>query len=126
MFKGHFTVLKNFFRKNVTLEYPEKKAPLNDRFRGRLEFLVDENGKPKCTGCGMCQKVCPCKDLIKIEREKDEHDKLKVIKYEVDIARCIFCGNCVQICPFSALSMSKEYELASVNKEDLIQTLRSK
>ncbi len=124
MTKGHFTVLKNAFRKRVTLEYPEKKRPLNDRFRGKIGFNYDENGKSLCTGCGICQRVCPCKDLIKIERVKDEHGKFKVSKYEIDISHCIFCGNCVEHCPENAIKMTKNYELASLNKKDLVLTLK--
>lgn len=124
MFKGHFTVLKNAFRKRVTLEYPEVKRPVNLRFRGKIGFNYDEKGKSPCTACGMCQKVCPCKDLIKIERSKDEHGKFKLEKYEIDTGHCIFCGNCVEICPVNAIKMTKNYELASLNKEDLILTLK--
>ncbi|MDD3237703.1 MAG: NADH-quinone oxidoreductase subunit I [Candidatus Gastranaerophilales bacterium] len=124
MFQGHFTVMKNAFRKRVTLEYPEKKKALNPRFRGKLLFVRNNDGSPKCSGCGMCQKVCPCKDLIKIERTKDESGKFKVTKYEVDMARCIFCGNCVENCPTKSLKMSKSYTLASLNKDDLILTLK--
>ena len=124
MLAGHFTVLKNAFRKRVTLEYPEKKNALNDRFRGKIEFNYDENGVSPCTACGICQRVCPCKDLIKIERSKLESGKFKLEKYQIDLAHCIFCGNCVEHCPENALSMSKNYELASSNKEDLIITLK--
>ena len=34
--------------------------------------------------------------------------------------KCIFCGNCVYHCPKSAVRMTKEYELATDKKEDLI------
>lgn len=124
MTKGHTTVLKHTARKRITLEYPEIKRPVSDKFRGKIEFLYDENGKTKCTGCGLCQKVCPCKDLIKIERSKDESGKLKVDKYEMNMSQCIFCGNCVSYCPAGALKMTKNYELASLNKKDLVLSLK--
>lgn len=120
MFKGHFAVLKNVFRKRVTLEYPEVKKPVNDRFRGRLAFNYGEDGSWPCNGCGICQRVCPCKDLIKIERSKDESGKVNIDKFEVDTGHCIFCGNCVVNCPTSALKQTKEYELATPDKSDLI------
>lgn len=126
MFKGHFAVLKNAFRKRVTLEYPEVKKPLNDRFRGKLAFNYGENGEFPCNACGICQRVCPCKDLIKIERSKDEHGKFKLEKFEVDIGHCIFCGNCVEHCPTNALKLTKEYELATADKSDLLLIHRGK
>lgn len=126
LIKGHFAVLKNVFRKRVTLEYPEVKRPVNDRFRGKIEFNYDDKGISPCTACGICQRVCPCKDLIKIERTKDEHGKFKLEKYEIDIGHCIFCGNCVENCPVNAIKMSKNYELASLNKKDLLLTLKGR
>lgn len=126
MFKGHFTVLKNAFRKRVTLEYPEVKKPVNQRFRGKLAFNYDEQGNFPCNGCGICQRVCPCKDLIKIERSKDESGKVNIDKFEVDIAHCIFCSNCVQNCPTNALKMTKDYELAALDKSELLLVHRGK
>ena len=120
IFKGHFAVMKNAFRRNVTLEYPEVRKSVNKRFRGRVAFNYDQNGVSPCTGCGICQRVCPCKDLIKIERKKNESGKFEVTNYQLDISHCIFCGNCVENCPENALRMSDEYELASSNKNDFV------
>ena len=49
----------------------------------------------KCTGCGMCTKVCP-HNVLSI------HDKKVEI---VDINACMECGACALNCPFSALSV---------------------
>lgn len=120
MFKGHFAVLKNVFRKRVTLEYPEVKRPVIERLRGKLAFKYDKEGNWPCNGCGICQRVCPCKDLIKIDRSKDESGKVVIDKFEVDTGHCIFCGNCVENCPTDALMLTKEYELATTDKSELI------
>ncbi len=120
LIKGHYVVLKNALRKSVTLSYPEVKNQPNSRFRGKIEFTYDENGVSPCTACGICQRVCPCKDLIKIERERTDNGKFKVLSYQIDISHCIFCGNCVQSCPENAIVMGKEYELASQDKKDFI------
>ena len=37
----------------------------------------------------------------------------------IDLKKCIFCGNCAYYCPGGAIKMSKEYELATDNVEDL-------
>lgn len=116
LIKGHYTVLKHCFRKSVTLEYPEQKKELNENFRGRLYLKTDENGDILCKGCGICQKSCPVKNVIQIA--KDEHNK--VVDYKIDISKCIFCGNCQEVCSFGAIKMSKEYELATDNKSDLL------
>jgi NADH-quinone oxidoreductase subunit I len=124
---GHLTVFKHVFKRPVTLEYPEKKAPLNDNFRGEHALVINEEGKLLCTACGLCQRVCPSFGTITIEKEKDENGKFYPKNYTIDLNKCIFCGNCVQYCPFGAIKMTKEYELADERKSALtldINTLK--
>lgn len=105
---GLFTVFKHLLKKPVTLEYPEKKRELNEYFRGKP---VVEG----CIGCGICKKVCPSGA---ISFEKDENNKVST--YKIDLKKCIFCGNCEYYCPKGAIKMSKEYELASDDKDKLV------
>lgn len=124
---GHLTVFKHLFKKPVTLEYPEKKAVLNDKFRGEHALTYDENGKLKCTACGTCQRVCPSTGTITIVKDKNEEGKPCPKEYTIDLNVCIFCGNCVQYCPFDAIIMTKNYELADEKKSSLkldINTLK--
>ena len=95
------TVLKYFFKRPVTLEYPEKKITPPENFRGKPTVIG-------CVCCGNCIKVCPA-GAIKIK--KDE--------FEIDLKKCIFCGNCSYYCPKNAITMSGEYELATGDAEDL-------
>jgi NADH-quinone oxidoreductase subunit I len=101
------------------LEYPEKKAELNEFFRGEHAQKFDENGKLNCTACGTCQRVCPSFGTIEIEKAKDDDGKSYPKNYTIDLNKCIFCGNCVQYCPFGAIKMTKKYELASSEKSSL-------
>lgn len=124
---GHLTVFKHLFKPAVTLQYPEQKAKLNDKFRGEHALVSDESGKLKCTACGTCQKVCPSFGTIEIEKDKNEEGKFYPKKYSIDMGKCIFCGNCVQYCPFGAIIMTKNYELADEKKSSLkldINTLK--
>ena len=119
---GHLTVFKHLFKRPVTLEYPEKKAILNDKFRGEHALSVE-----KCTACGTCQRVCPSFGTIEIVKEKDENGKFHPKEYSIDLNKCIFCGNCVQYCPFDAIVMTQSYELADEKKSALkldINTLK--
>ena len=102
-----FVVGKHLFKRPVTLEYPEKKNEVSDKFRGKL-FI--EN----CVGCMNCTRVCPT-GAISIKKTNDN----KVEEFKFDLNKCIFCGNCKFYCPFGNIKMLKEYELASQNKDDL-------
>ena len=108
LWEGLWTVFKHLFRKPVTLEYAEKRRELNENFRGKLEIKG-------FIGCIICQKVCPT-GAISIENTPEK------IIYKIDLKKCIFCGNCVYHCPKTAVKMTKEYELATDNREDLILT----
>lgn len=107
LFDGMIVVFKHMFKKAVTLEYPEKRRELNDKFRGKP---VVEG----CIGCGMCTKVCP---TGAISYKRDEQGK--ICSYKIDLKKCMFCGNCEYYCPKGAIKMSKEYELATDKIEDL-------
>lgn len=125
--QGHLTVFKHLFKRPVTLEYPEKKAILNENFRGEHALVTDEQGKLLCTACGTCQRVCPAFGTIEIQKAKDESGKPYPEEYSIDLNSCIFCGNCVQYCPFNAIKMTKNYELANEKKSSLkldINTLK--
>ena len=104
---GHFTVFKHSFKPAVTVEYPDEKPIIPDRFRGKHTF--DENA---CIGCKTCMRVCPASA---VEIFKDGNKKTILFDYK----KCIFCGNCKYYCPKSAIGMSKQYELATDKVEDL-------
>lgn len=49
----------------------------------------------KCTGCGMCVKVCP-HNVFSAEQGKARID---------DIDSCMECGACAKNCPFGAIQV---------------------
>jgi len=112
LIEGLFTVFKHLFMRPVTLEYPEKQRFQSDANRGK-PFVSG------CVGCGICKRVCPSNA---IEYNKDENGK--VISYTFDLNKCIFCGNCMYYCPHKAIKLTKEFELATEDKEELKLTYR--
>lgn len=57
--KGMWTTLRNLFEPKVTLQYPEERPVMPERWRGRLDLIYDPFGEHKCEVCFQCAQVCP-------------------------------------------------------------------
>ncbi|MGB3211643.1 MAG: NADH-quinone oxidoreductase subunit I [Desulforhopalus sp.] len=120
LFIGMGVTFKEFFKPTVTVSYPYETLKMCDRYRGHIELIENEEGKPNCVVCGLCERACPS-NCISLAGEKPEGEKKKVLtKYILDFTICSLCGSCVESCNFNALEFSKEYNLASTRKEDFI------
>jgi len=62
-----------------------------------IEAITPVVSSEKCTGCGMCTRVCPYNAIIVNKKRK---------KAEVIEAACAGCGACGAECPFGAIEMS--------------------
>ena len=112
-----FKLFLSLFKKDdgrLTVSEDQKLS----KYKGMLALTVNKQGEIQCTGCGLCQAVCPS-DCIDIQFDKK---KKGVGAFNIDLLRCVFCGLCVDACPFYALYMSNDYELSSFTKEGLIYT----
>jgi NADH-quinone oxidoreductase subunit I len=120
LFIGMGITFREFIKPPVTVAYPYETLTMCARFRGHIELIGDDEGKPNCVVCGLCEKACPS-NCITLTSEKPEGSKKKVLTgYMLDFTRCSLCGSCVESCNFNALEFSKEYNLASSRKEDFI------
>ena len=118
LFVGLTVTFKEFFSPTVTVQYPYEKLEMSDRYRGHIQLIGDEEGKPNCIVCMMCQRACPS-DCISLSGKKEEGQKKKSLSsYMLDFTKCSLCGSCVESCNFNALEFSKEYNLASTRRED--------
>ena len=123
--EGLSVTLKHFFKKPITLQYPEEKPDLALRFRGRLVMPLDmEKNDIRCTACMLCARICPNGSIMEIEKLMvDGKPKPKATKYIYNLSTCMFCNLCVEVCPFGAIVMSDEYELGTYDKDSLILDL---
>ena len=98
----------------LTIQYPEEKRLLPERFRYIPMLLWDtEKNEDRCTACGICAKVCP-PQCIWIVRDIDEKGKpvTRPAEFYIDAAVCMSCSFCAEFCPFDAIKMNHDYELA--------------
>ncbi len=119
LLKGLALTLQTFFRKPVTVQYPDEKRPVPGRFRGRPALVAREDGAPRCVACGLCEKICPSL-CIAVTAETGPEGIRALARYRLDLNRCSFCGLCVEACPVEAIIMSADYELAAAGRESLV------
>ena len=110
---------RNFFRKPVTVHYPDKPRTYPDRYRGLLALTYDkETGEENCIGCRLCEYVCP-PAVIKVEMLKAE--KRNYAKtFTLELYACEFCELCVQVCPTDAIIMMKSFDLATSDRREML------
>lgn len=119
--KGFLVTIKHFFKKPVTLDYPNKKKPMTPRYKGRHYLERYDDGTERCVCCGLCAAACPS-DCIYMEPAENEKGERYAEIYEINLLRCIYCGFCEEACPEEAIFLGQEYEFSSSNRESFIWT----
>ncbi|MGI9308710.1 MAG: NADH-quinone oxidoreductase subunit NuoI [Gammaproteobacteria bacterium] len=109
LLKGLRVTLSNFFRKNVTIQYPEEKTPQSPRFRGLHALRRYPNGEERCIACKLCEAVCPAL-AITIESDQRPDGTRRTTRYDIDLFKCIYCGFCEEACPVDAIVETRLHE----------------
>lgn len=96
----------------ATVSYPEEERPRAKIWRGQHVLKRDEQGRERCTACGLCAVACPAEAITMTagERTREEinlyREEKYAVTYEINMLRCIFCGMCEEACPKSAIYLT--------------------
>ncbi len=94
----------------ATIPYPFVPLAVSPGFRGK-----PQHNPEACIACAACTIACPSNALAM------ENDTARGIRtWSLSVGRCIYCGRCEEVCPTGAISLSPEFELAVMKKDDLI------
>lgn len=109
----------HMFHKRETIQYPEEKAKLPPRWRGRIVLTRDPDMGERCVGCYLCAAACPV-DCISLQATEDEHGRRYPDFFRINFSRCIFCGFCEEACPTLAIQLIPDFEMSEYNRQNLV------
>jgi NADH-quinone oxidoreductase subunit I len=121
MLQGMSVTLRHFFRKKITVQYPEEKTPQSVRFRGLHALRRYPNGEERCIACKLCEAVCPAL-AITIESDVGPDGTRRTSRYDIDLFKCIYCGFCEEACPVDAIVETRIFEYHMENRGENIMT----
>lgn len=112
-------VLLHTFRPRVTVQYPEEKAYLAPRYRGRIVLTRDPDGAERCVACYLCSAVCPV-DCIALQATEDETGRRYPAFFRINFSRCIFCGMCEEACPTYSIQLTPDFEMSEYKRQNMV------
>lgn len=126
IFKGMLITFGHIFKKKATVQYPEQTRPFSPVFRGLHVLNRDEQGRERCTACGLCAVACPAEAITmeaaeRLPGEENLYREEKyAARYEINMLRCIFCGLCEEACPKDAIYLSETFAPANYSRKSFI------
>jgi NADH-quinone oxidoreductase subunit I len=116
----------HLFRRKSTVQYPEVKRDFSEVYRGKHVLKRDDEGRERCTACGLCAVACPAEaiTMVAAERKPGEENLYREEKYaavyEINMLRCIFCGDCEEACPKEAIFLTKDLVRSEYTRDRLV------
>jgi len=122
IFKGLSITFRRMFKKKITMQFPEERWTVREKYRGMPVLVSDDEGRPKCVACSLCEYVCPPKAIYIVPQELEAGNKIErgPAVFDLNMLRCIYCGLCEEACPEEAIFMSKTYMVYGSERSDFI------
>lgn len=117
--RSMWMILKHLVVRPVTVQYPEHKAYIPPRWRGRIILSRDPDGEERCVGCYLCSVACPV-GCIALQATEDEHGRRYPEWFRINFSRCIFCGFCEEACPTYAIQLTPDFEMGEYDRTKLV------
>ncbi|MBI5576480.1 MAG: NADH-quinone oxidoreductase subunit NuoI [Deltaproteobacteria bacterium] len=112
-------VFRHLFRRKATVQYPEEKAYLAPRWRGRIILARDPDGEERCVACYLCAVACPV-DCIALDATEDGYGRRYPEFFRINFSRCIFCGFCEEACPTYAIQLTPDFEMSEYDRANMV------
>ncbi|NBV41461.1 NADH-quinone oxidoreductase subunit NuoI [bacterium] len=126
LLQGMAITFRHFFRRKVTIKYPEQLRKFSPVYRGLHVLKRDDAGAERCTACGLCAVACPAEAITMdaAERKPGEESLYReekyAAKYEINMLRCIFCGLCEEACPKQAIYLTDRILPSGYKRKDFV------
>jgi len=98
----------------VTVPYPDAAPRLSEHFRGRPAFDFE-----KWRDARPAAEVCPTGAIA-------FSDRAGTRLVTVDYGLCVFCGQCADVSTDGAVQVTREFELATTRRSNLVRTAEYK
>jgi NADH-quinone oxidoreductase subunit I len=125
---GLSVTFKYIFKGKTTVQYPEERKHLADRYMGYVKMMYETEGEfsgyTKCVACMACVVVCPV-SCIQVAHEKhpDPTKKRVAKEFILDYVKCEFCNLCIEACNFDAIIMGHDYDVALYDRAEMDMVL---
>jgi ech hydrogenase subunit F len=99
-------ILRNLFGTPATRKYPFESHQYWAGSRGRLQIDL-----AKCVFCGICEKICPSRAIIKYGHKDDPN-----VTIHYNPFACIYCARCAEKCPSCAIYILESHAVPADRK----------
>lgn len=121
LFIGLSVTGRYFWKRKITIQFPEEFTPTSPRFRGLHALRRYPNGEERCIACKLCEAVCPAL-AITIEAGEREDGTRRTTRYDIDLFKCIYCGFCEESCPVDSIVETDQMHYHMQNRGENIMT----